>query len=401
MDGQATSLFLRHFQDLPDPRAHNVVHRLHDMIVLAVCAVICGADGWAQVELFAHSKLAWFKTFLDLPGGIPSHDTFGRLFARLDPDAFERAFGAWAAALAGSSSSSSLSGGGGGPRLIAIDGKAIRRSFEHAWDKSGMAHLVSAFVVANDDRVVFAQRAVADKSNEIMAIPHLLALLDLAGATVTADAMGCQREVARQVVAGGGDYVLSLKDNQPTLHGKVQRLLDEAIATHGSGSGSGVAGLSLGRHQSADQAHGRRETRTVWVSDEVHWIQDHLGEPWPHLGSIAAVESVRQDLGDLSGQATTERRYFVSSRAGTDAAAMAAAIRGHWSVENNLHWQLDVSFGEDQRRIRSGHGAENFSRLARLALNLLKKDKTVKAGIRGKRLKAGWDEHYLLRLLTQ
>ena len=162
-----------------------------------------------------------------------------------------------------------------------------------------------------------------------------------------------------------------------------------------------MAGLSLGRHQSADQAHGRRETRTVWVSDEVHWIQDHLGEPWPHLGSIAAVESARQDLGDLSGRATTERRYFVSSRAGTDAAAMAAAIRGHWSVENNLHWQLDVSFGEDQRRIRSGHGAENFSRLARLALNLLKKDKTVKAGIRGKRLKAGWDEHYLLRLLTQ
>lgn len=382
MDGQATGVLLRHFQNLPDPRAANVIHKLHDLIVLAVCAVICGADGWVEVELFAKSKLAWFKTFLDLPGGIPSHDTFNRVFARLEPDAFETCFTAWAAALAGSNAG----------KLIAIDGKAIRRSFEHAWDKSGMAHLVSAFVA--DNRMVFGQVAVEGKSNEITAIPRLLALVDLRGATVTADAMGCQREVARQIVAGGGDYVLALKDNQPTLHAKVRKMLDEAILL-------GFAGMSHGSFTSKDDEHGRRETRRVWVTNEARWIQDGLDEPWPHLGSVAVVESVRQNLGDYSGKISTERRYFLSSRIDTDAAAMAQAVRRHGSVENHLHWQLDVSFREDERRIRKGHGAENYSRLCRLALNLLKRDKSVKVGIHGKRLKAGWDEHYLLRLLNQ
>jgi predicted transposase YbfD/YdcC len=379
--GEATGVLLRHFRDLPDPRAENVTHRLHDILVLAVCAVICGADGWVEVELFARSKFAWFKTFLDLPGGVPSHDTFNRVFARLDPDAFEACFTAWAAALAG----------GSGGKLIAIDGKAIRRSFEHGWDKSGMAHLVSAFVA--DNRLVFSQVAVDGKGNEITAIPNLLALLDLRGATVTADAMGCQRAVAERVVAGGGDYVLALKENQPTLHAKVKAMLDEAVLL-------GFAGVSHGRFESADGGHGRRETRRVWVTDEVHWVQDRLDEPWPHLGSVAVVEGVRQDLGDPAGKVATERRYFLSSRAGTDARAMAAAVRGHWSVENNLHWQLDVGFGEDECRIRVGHGAENYSRLRRLALNLLKRDTSVNVGIHGKRLKAGWDEHYLLRLLT-
>ena len=380
--GEATGVLFCHFQGLPDPRAHNVVHRLHDMIVLAVCAVICGADGWVAVELFARSKLPWLKTFLDLPGGVPSHDTFNRVFARLAPDAFERCFTAWASALAG----------GSGGKLIAIDGKAIRRSFEHGWDRSGMAHLVSAFVA--DNRLVFAQVAVEGKGNEITAIPRLLDLLDLRGATVTIDAMGCQRAVAERVVAGGGHYVLALKDNHPILHRTVRAMLDEAIL-------QGFAGMSHGFAESADDAHGRVERRRVWVTDEVHWFQDRLEEPWPHLGSVAVVECVRQDLGDFSGKASTERRYFLSSRTGTDAAAMAAAVRGHWSVENSLHWQLDVSFREDERRIRTGYGAENFSRLCRLALNLLKRDKSVKVGIHGKRLKAGWDEHYLLRLLTQ
>ena len=380
--GEATGGLLCHFEALPDPRAGNAVHRLHDLVVLAVCAVICGADGWVEVELFARSKFVWFKTFLDLPGGVPSHDTFNRVFARLDPDAFDAHFTAWAAALAG----------GSGGKLIAVDGKSIRRSFGRAWDKSGMAHLVSAFVA--DNRTAFAQVAVDGKGNEITAIPKLLALLDLRGATVTADAMGCQRAVAERVVAGGGDYVLALKENQPTLHAKVKAMLDEAVLL-------GFAGMSHGRSESADGGHGRLETRRVWVTDEVHWVQGRLDEPWPHLGSVAVVESVRQDLGDPAGRVTTERRHFVSSRAGTDAAAMAAAVRGHWSVENNLHWQLDVSFGEDECRIRVGHGAENFSRLRRMALNLLTRDRSVKVGIRGKRLKAACDEHYLLHLLTQ
>ena len=383
MDAPATGGVLRFFRDLPDPRAPNVVHKLHDILVVALCAVICGADGWAEVEVFGRSKLAWFKTFLDLPGGIPSHDTFGRVFARLDPDAFERCFIAWTSAVA------QVSGG----RLIAIDGKAIRRSFEHAWDKSGMAHLVSAFVDAN--RMVFGQAAVGGKSNELEAIPRLLGLLDLAGATVTIDAIGCQRDVARRVVEKGADYVLAVKENQPALHAKVKALLDEAVL-------EGFRGMSHGHSERTDGGHGRVETRRVWVTDEVRWLGEQLLGQWPGLsgGSVGVVEAVRQNLGDLSGRVTTERRYFISSIAGTDAARLGDAVRGHWSVENKLHWQLDVSFREDERRIRKGHGAENYSRLCRLALNLLKRDRTVKIGVHGKRLKAGWDEHYLLRLLT-
>ena len=383
MDAPAAGGILRYFEGLPDPRAANVVHKLHDVLVLALCAVVCGADGWAEVEVFARSKLAWFKTFLDLPGGVPSHDTFGRVFARLDPDAFERCFVAWTSAVSG------VSGG----RLISIDGKAIRRSFEHAWDKSGMAQLVSAFADAN--RMVFAQAAVPGASNEQEAIPKVLGLLDLAGAVVTTDAAGCQRRVAGRIVEGGGDYVLAVKDNQPTLHAKVKALLDEAIL-------GGFAGMSHGHCERADGGHGRVETRRAWVTDEVRWLGEQLLSQWPGLsgGSVVAVESVRQDLGDLSGKVTTERRYFISSLGGTDAAALADAVRGHWSVENKLHWQLDVSFREDERRIRKGHGAENYSRLCRLALNLLERDRSVKIGVHGKRLKAGWDEHYLLRLLT-
>jgi predicted transposase YbfD/YdcC len=378
MDGRATGGILRAFADMPDPRASNVTHDLHDMIVIAACAVICGAGGWAEVELFGNSKLAWFKSFLDLPNGVPSHDTFGRVFARLDPDAFERRFVSWVTALSGSS----------GGRLIAVDGKSIRRSFAHAWDASGMAHLVSAFVDAN--RVVFAQVAVADKSNEIEAIPRLLALLDLGGATVTVDAMGCQREVAREVVDRGGHYVLAVRDNQPTLHARVRALLDEAIL-------DAFDGMSHGRCQTTDGGHGRVEVRRAWVTDEVHWLGDELLALWPGLAAVAAVECDRDVAG---GERSVERRYFVTSRPGTDAAALLAAVRGHWSVENKLHWQLDVSFREDECRVRSGHAAENLSRLRRLALNLLKRDTTVKVGIAAKRLKAGWDEHYLLRLLA-
>ena len=379
MEREATQGMLRHFQDLPDPRARNVVHKLQDILVIAICGVICGAGGWAEVEMFGRSKRAWFATFLELPGGIPSHDTFGRIFAKLDPDAFERQFVAW---------TSSLQSTAG--KLIAIDGKAIRRSFEHAWDKSGMAHLVSAYVDAN--KVVFGQIAVAEKSNEIEAIPRLLALLDLTGATVTIDAMGCQTQIARHVIEGGGHYVLAVKENQPTLHEKVKLLLDDAILDD-------FDGMTFQRHPEVDGGHGRIETRTTWVTTDVHWLGEELLDKWPGLASVAVVECVREDQSP-GGEKSTERRYFISSRKTADAKDMAAAVRGHWSIENKLHWQLDVSFNEDQRRIRKHHGAENFSRLCRLALNLLKQDTTAKIGIHGKRLKAGWDEPYLLGLLT-
>ena len=381
--------FFREFEGLEDPRAGGVTHRLHEMVVVAILGVICGCDGWAQVELFGRRKLKWLRTFLDLPGGVPSHDTFGRVFARLDPDSFERCFLAWASALVGAS----------GGRLVAVDGKSIRRSFGHAWDKSGMAHLVSAFVAEGGNRLVFAQVAVEDKENEIVAIPRLLALLDLAGATVTVDAIGCQREVAGQVVGGGGDYVLPAKENQPTLLAKARAVAEDAVLDHGKG----VAGSRVGYHEERGEAHGQVETRRVWVTDRVEGLGGELLGLWPGLaaGAVAVVERVRQDLGDLTGAVTTERHYFITSVGGLDARRIAHAVRGHWGVENGLHWQLDVTFREDDRRIRKGHGAENFSRLCRIALNLLKRDATAKGGIQTKRLQAGWDNDYLLQLISQ
>jgi predicted transposase YbfD/YdcC len=251
-----------------------------------------------------------------------------------------------------------------------------------------MAHLVSAYVDAN--RAVFAQVAVADKSNEIDAIPRLLGLLDLAGATVTVDAMGCQTEIARQIVDAEGHYVLAVKDNQPTLHARVRALLDEAILDRFDGMSHGACADTCG-------GHGRVETRRAWVTDEVRWLGADLLAAWPGLAAVAAVECTRAVAG---GATSVERRYFICSLPGADAAAVLAAVRGHWAVENKLHWQLDVSFREDECRVRVGHAAENLSRLRRIALNLLKRDTSVKAGIAGKRLKAGWDEHYLLKVLT-
>jgi predicted transposase YbfD/YdcC len=403
MSATATGGFLRFFDDLPDPRGRNKIHRLGDLIVIAVMAVICGADGWAEVELFGQTKQQWLATFLELPDGIPSHDTFGRVFALLDPEAFERCFLAWMGALV------ELAGG----RLIAIDGKAIRRSFERGWDKSGMAHLVSAFLSQGDNRLVFGQLAVEGKgdakSNEITAIPKLLDLMDLKGAVVTIDAAGCQREVAKKVVGGGGDYVLAVKENQKSLHRKVKALLHEAAL----GASPGVRGIPHGYYEKSEQGHGRLETRRVWVvgAAELACLGPGMLGLWKGLGGgcLVMVERVRQDLGDFSqggAKVTVERHYYISSvgfAAGCDAKAaelMAGYTRGHWAVENNLHWQLDVSFREDERRIRKGHGAENFSRLCRIALNLAKRDKTVKNGIKAKRLKAGWDNDYLLKLLT-
>jgi predicted transposase YbfD/YdcC len=403
MDATAAGGFLRYFSDLPDPRGRNRIHGLGDMIVMAVMAVVCGADGWAEVEQFAQAKREWLAKFLGLPGGVPAHDTFGRVFALLDPEALERCFLAWMGALV------ELAGG----RLIAVDGKAIRRSFRHAWDKSGMAHLVSAFVSQGDNRLVFGQLAVEGKGNEITAIPRLLELMDLKGAVVTVDAIGCQREVARKVVGGGGDYVLAVKQNQKTLHRKVKALMHEAALA----ASPGVEGIPHGYYEHSEQGHGRLETRRVWVVGAAGLAR--LGKGllglWEGLkgGCVVMVERVRQDLGDFSdpengAKVTVERHYYISSvgfdardprAAGAAAEAMAGYVRGHWAVENNLHWQLDVSFREDERRIRKGHGAQNFSRLCRIALNLLKRDKTVKLGIKGKRLNAGWDHDYLLRLI--
>lgn len=250
MDVTATGDFPRFFSDLPDPRGVNKIHKLCDMIMMAV---ICGADGWEQVAFFGRTKHKWLSSFMQLPGGIPSHDTFGRVFGLLDPEAFERCFVAWMPALA------QCRGG----RLIAIDGKSIRRSFEHAWDKSGMVYLVSAMLNQEANRLVFAQLAVEEKSNEISAIPKLLALMNLQGVVVTIDAIGTQREIARTIIDAKGDYILSVKENQPHLLAKVKALLDDAVL-------GPVDGSQVATFQQRDQSHGRIETRQIWVVNDTH-----------------------------------------------------------------------------------------------------------------------------------
>lgn len=366
-----------HFADLPDPRSdQGKRHQLSDMLVIAVCAVICAADSWADVVDFGQAKLAWFRTFLDLPHGIPSQDTFERVFARLDPDAFEACFEAWTRALAGTS----------GGKLVALDGKRIRRSFDHAWNASTATHLVSAF--AHDNATVLAQLAVDVKENEILAFPRLLALLDLHGAVVSLDAAGCQTALARQIVEGGGDYLLAVKNNQPTLAGKMAKEFNAWLAED-------FASVAHQRHQEVEGDHGRIETRRVWVVQDLAWLGVE-GQRWAGLSSAILVESQRE----TPGQAVSwERRFYLSSLRG-DAAALGQAIRGHWGIENRLHYVLDVSFGEDAARHRKGHSAENFSRLRRIALNLLRRDQSKKRGIKGKRLNAAWDHDYLLKLLA-
>jgi predicted transposase YbfD/YdcC len=364
--------------EIPDPRRHNRIHLLGDIVTIAIFAVICGADGWAEVEEYGRRKQAWLKTFLALPEGIPSHDTFGRVFARLKPEEFERCFMAWMAGLV------ELGGG----KLVAIDGKSLRQSFEHAWDKSGMAHMVSAFVAAN--RMVLAQVKTVGKGQELDGIQRLLKLLDLEGAVVMIDALGCNKTIVELILEGGGDYLLQVKDNQPTLHEKLKNLLDELVLEK-------FAGVEHDYHVEVDGNHGRIETRRVWVC----WNVKDLGEvarKWPGLKSLVVVESIRE----MAGHRSVERHYYISSLPRrVRAKRMGQYVRGHWSVENNLHWQLDISFNEDKRRIRKDHGAENFSRLCRIALNLLKNETSLKIGMAGKRKTCGWDDQYLLKVVGQ
>jgi predicted transposase YbfD/YdcC len=371
-----------HFAALPDPRSGPALrHDLLDVVTVAVLAVLCGADSWVDVELFGTSKEGWLRSCLALPHGIPSHDTFGRVFAALDPAAFERCFLGWVRGLAPAGE-----GEPAGEPAIAIDGKTLRRSHDRAAGL-GPLHLVSAW--STDQGLVLGQLAVAEKSNEIVAIPALLDALDLEGAVVTIDAMGCQRTIARRIRQGGGDYVLALKDNQPTLHDLVAHHF--AVVT-----GAGAAGVAPARHATLGKDHGRIEARRCWASADpevLAWLDPKRA--WPGLRSVACVESERR-IGDA---VTRERRYYLSSLP-ADPARIAAAVRGHWGIENRLHWVLDLAFREDECRVRTGHAAENFAVLRHIALNLLRRDTSVKAGIRAKRLTCGWDDSYLLHVLA-
>jgi predicted transposase YbfD/YdcC len=381
MDASVSLRIPRAFADLPDPRKANHMHRLVDIVTIALLAVISGAEDWVNVALWGQCKHQWLASFLELPAGIPSHDTFNRVFSRIDPDAFENCFRLWTTGLVEAS----------GGKLVAIDGKSLRRSFEHGWDKSGMCHLVSAFVQAN--HLVLAQRAADGKGKELDAMAALLKLLDLKGSLVTIDAIACQKNIAQLITDAKADYLLQVKENQSTLLAKTQTLFAEAELEK-------YAGFAHATAKSVDGEHGRIETRVV----DVLWDIQHLGElagEWPALASLVRIRRTRETIGkDGQPRTTTVDHYAISSLGRQhQAQRFLDASRGHWCIENNLHWQLDVSFGEDDCRLHKDHGAENFSRLCRIALNLLKRETSRKVGIKTKRNICGWDHDYLLKVL--
>ena len=371
-----TASILAHFHDLDDPRISPATrHELLDIVAIALCAVICGADSWVEVAAFGHAKRSWLSTFLALPHGIPSHDTFGRVFAALDPAQFETGFRSWVATVA------RLTGG----EVVAVDGKTLRRSHDRPNGQAAL-ELVSAW--AGTNRLVLGQVAVTEGSNEIPAIPALLRHLVLDGCIVTVDAIGCQTEIATQIAGQGADYVLALKENQPTLHEAVAILFREGQA------GGFVAGHHAFR-RTVEKNHGRIEVRQVWTVDDPE-VLAYLNPQgaWPRLRSVGMVVAERQ----IGAQRSRETRYYLSSLPG-DAATLGDAVRGHWGIENSLHWVLDIAFREDESRVRQGHADQNLALLRRLALNLLRQETTAKMGVKAKRLKAGWDDAYLLKLL--
>jgi len=361
-------------QELPDPRREHLrLHSLWDIVGLTICAMICGCDSVVEVHEYGVKKFEFLNTFLALENGVPSHDTIGRVFALLDPEKFRSCFADWTASLA-----EAVAG-----RVIAIDGKTLRR----AHDKNQKPlHLVSAFAAEN--RLVLSQQAVADKSNEITAIPELLRMLDVKKAIVTIDAMGCQKEIATQIKEQGADYVLALKENQPTLHADVRDLFVAGLETD-------FAGMKHEEIQTKDEGHGRKETRTyTMIRLSREWLAKH--PEWKGLKAVGMVCSERQ-VGDQDP--TGETRFFITSLS-LNVTTFANAVRSHWGIENNLHWILDVSYREDENRSRKDHTPENLAWIRRMTASLLAQDGT-KVGVACKRKMAGWDDEYLLQIAGQ
>ena len=377
--------FAKVFADLDEPRTpHLVRHKLADLLLLALCATIAGAESFTAIEAFGHAKRSWLAQRVDLSRGVPSHDTLGRLFAALDPRAFEARFVEWMALVHTRTNG----------EVVALDGKTLRRSYDSASETAAL-QMVSAFACAN--HLVLGEVAVEHGRGETTVLPRLLDMLDLRGCIVTIDAAGCHAETAQQIVDAGADYVLALKANQPTLHEEVVSLFERARDEAERDLRRTLRPL-LDVVQQTDAGHGRVEVRRCWSLGVRE--QGLLEAPeWPSLRSVAMVESERHTTVDGDEKVSVERRYYVSSLA-ADAARTLSAVRSHWLVENAVHWVLDVTFDEDGSRVRMGHGAANLGTVRRLSLNALKLETSVKGSIRTKRLRAGWDENYLEKVLA-
>jgi predicted transposase YbfD/YdcC len=363
-----------YFSVLEDPRRYNRRHKLLDIVVIAICAAICGAEGWEDIELFGETKEEWLRGFLELPHGPPSDDTYRRVFAALDAEEFQICFMDWIEAV------EELTEG----QVIAVDGKTLRRSHDRSKGKKAL-QMVSAWASANG--VVLGQRKVDGESNEITAVPELLDALEIAGCIVTLDAIHCQTETVETIVDKGADYVLPVKENQPRLLEALQGLFDDPAE---------MRWVECDHHRTENRGHGRVEIRECWSTSDPEYLNyiATLAE-WRCLQSIAMVQAERQ----LDDQTTVTRRYFISSLK-SDAELLLQAVRGHWGIENKVHWVLDIAFREDDCRIRKGHGAENFAVLRHIALNLLRNETSAKRSIKGKRMKAALDEKYLFKVLT-
>lgn len=366
--------FATHFDHIKDARRdQGKLHRLGDILTIALCAVLAGAEGWEDMATFARIKETWLTKRLDLQHGVPSSDTFRRAISTIEPEAFARGFLRWVGTL-----TEQLPEG----EVVAIDGKTVRGSYEKDDPKAAL-HMISAW--ATEQRLVLAQQQVEAKTNEITAIPALLEVLDLEGCIVTIDAMGTQREIAGAIRQQEADYVLALKANQGTLHQEVRSYFEEGAARHWSK-------MPIDYAETSDLGHGRKELRRLWVSRDVEWLPKR--EAWADLSSIVMIEHERHTQAGVS----LEQRFYISSLK-AEAEQMLAIIRSHWGIENSVHWVLDVVFREDESRIRRGHGGANMATMRHMALNLLRQDSTKKMSLRMKRKRAGWDQDFVADLI--